>query len=188
MSAERIHEAAAVEGPAAPLRAMVQASLFAALTAVGAYLAIPIGPVPIVLQNMFVFLAGLLLGPRWGSASVALYLLAGICGLPVFAGGTGGIGRFAGPTGGFLVGYLPAVALVGWVARRRKGGVGRDVAAMALGAAALYACGVPWLAAVTGLPFAKALAVGVLPFLPGDAVKIVAAALIARSVRPLMQQ
>nr|MCU0564851.1 biotin transporter BioY [Desulfobacterales bacterium] len=64
--------------------------------------------------------------------------------------------------------------------------VGRDVAAMVLGAAALYACGVPWLAAVTGLPFGKALAVGVLPFLPGDAVKIAAAALIARSVRPLM--
>jgi biotin transport system substrate-specific component len=69
------------------LRMMVYASLFAALTAAGAFLAIPIGPVPIVLQNMFVFLAGLLLGPRWGLASVAVYLLAGAFGLPVFAGG-----------------------------------------------------------------------------------------------------
>ncbi len=150
MSADRASETAAVTDAAPPLRAIVQASLFAALTAVGAYIAIPVGPVPIVLQNLFVFLAGLLLGPRWGLASVAIYLLAGICGLPVF------------------------------------GGVGRDVAAMVLGAAALYACGVPWLAAVTGLPFGKALVVGVLPFLPGDAVKIAAAALIARSVRPLM--
>jgi biotin transport system substrate-specific component len=185
VNAERII-AAEDRGDAPPLRAIVQASLFAALTAVGAYLSIPIGPVPIVLQNMFVFLAGLLLGARWGLASVALYLLAGICGLPVFAGGTGGIGRFMGPTGGFLVGYLPAVALVGWVARQRMGSIARDVAAMLLGAVALYACGVPWLSAVTGLPFDKALAAGVLPFLPGDAVKIAAAALIARSVRPLV--
>ena len=171
---------------ALPLRAMVHASLFAALTAVGAYVAIPIGPVPIVLQNLFVFLSGLLLGPRWGAVSVALYLLAGACGLPVFAGGTGGIGRFAGPTGGFLVGYLPAVALIGWLARLRTGGMGRDVAAMLSGTVALYACGVPWLAVVTGLPIAKALA-AMLPFLPGDAVKIAAAAAIARSVRPLMR-
>ena len=68
------------------LRMMVYASLLAALIAVGAYLAIPIGPVPIVLQNLFVLLAGLLLGSRWGAASVAVYLLAGACGLPVFAG------------------------------------------------------------------------------------------------------
>ena len=120
---------------AAPLRPMIYASLFAALTAVGAYLFVPIGPVPIVLQNMFVFLAGLLLGSRWGLASVAVYLLAGICGLPVFAGGTGGIGRFAGPTGGFLLGYLPAVFLVGWIAERQPGRMLRDVAAMLLGGA-----------------------------------------------------
>ena len=82
------------------LRRTVQASLFAALIAAGAFLAVPIGPVPIVLQNMFVLLAGLLLGPRWGLAGVGIYLLAGAIGLPVFAGGTGGIGRMLGPTGG----------------------------------------------------------------------------------------
>ena len=71
------------------LRMLIFASLLAALMAAGAYLAIPIGPVPIVLQNMFVFLAGLLLGGRWGLASVAVYLLTGALGLPVFAGGMG---------------------------------------------------------------------------------------------------
>lgn len=172
---------------ATPLRPMIYASLFAALTAAGAYLFVPVGPVPIVLQNMFVFLAGLLLGSRWGLASVAVYLLAGICGLPVFAGGTGGIGRFAGPTGGFLLGYLPVVFLVGWIAERRPGHMYRDVAAMVLGAAVLYACGVPWLKMVTGMPLAKAFAVGVYPFLVGDALKIAAAALIAKSVRPVMR-
>ena len=76
------------------LRMTVYAALFAALTAVGAYMALPIGPVPVVMQNLFVFLAGLILGGRWGMASVGIYLLAGAIGMPVFAGGTGGIGRF----------------------------------------------------------------------------------------------
>lgn len=169
------------------LRPMVLASLFAALTAAGAYLAIPIGPVPIVLQNMFVFLTGLLLGSRWGAASVAVYLLAGILGLPVFAGGTGGIGRIFGPTGGFLLGYLPVVSLVGRLTERRPGSIPRDVAAMAAGALLLYVCGVPWLKLVTGMPFDKALLLGVLPFLPGDAFKIAAAAFIAKSLRPVMR-
>ncbi len=116
------------------LRPMVYASLFAALMAAGAYMAIPIGPVPIVLQNMFVFLSGLLLGSRWGLASVAVYLLAGIVGLPVFAGGTGGIGRIFGPTGGFLLGYLPVVFLVGRMAERLPRRMVWDVAAMTAGA------------------------------------------------------
>ena len=81
------------------LRMMVYAALFAALLAVGAFLSIPIGPVPIVLQNFFVLLTGLLLGSRWAAASVAVYLLAGACGLPVFAGGTGGLGHLIGPPG-----------------------------------------------------------------------------------------
>jgi biotin transport system substrate-specific component len=169
-----------------PLRPMVYASLFAALMAAGAYMAIPIGPVPIVLQNMFVFLSGLLLGSRWGLASVAVYLLAGVVGLPVFAGGTGGIGRIFGPTGGFLLGYLPVVFLVGRIAERLPRRMVWDVAAMTAGAMVLYACGVTWLAAVTGLPPAKALALWMAPFLPGDALKIAAAALIARAVRPVM--
>ncbi len=166
---------------------MVLASLFAALTAAGAYLAIPVGPVPIVLQNMFVFLAGLLLGSRWGAASVGVYLLAGIVGLPVFAGGTGGIGRILGPTGGFLLGYLPVVFLIGRLTVRRPASIVRDVAAMTAGALLLYACGAPWLKLVTGMPWGQALALGVLPFLPGDALKIAAAALIARSLRPAMK-
>jgi biotin transport system substrate-specific component len=172
---------------AVPLRPMVYASLFAALTAAGAYLAVPIGPVPVVLQNMFVFLAGLLLGSRWGLASVAVYLLGGFVGLPVFAGGTGGIGRILGPTGGFLLGYLPVVFLIGRITERRPARMLRDVLAVALGAAAHYACGVPWLASVTGMPLEKALVAGMLPFLPGDALKVAAAALIAKTVRPVMR-
>ena len=88
------------------LHKLVLASLMAALIAVGGYLAIPIGPVPIVLQNLFVLVAALLLGSKWGSAAVAVYLLAGACGLPVFAGGGGGLGHLFGPRGGYLFGFL----------------------------------------------------------------------------------
>jgi biotin transport system substrate-specific component len=169
------------------LRMMVYASLFAALTAVGAFLAIPIGPVPIVLQNMFVYLAGLLLGGRWGLASVGVYLLAGACGLPVFAGGLGGISRFIGPTGGYLIGYLPTVFLIGTMSQRAKPRVVSDVLVMICGTLVLYACGVSWLKIVTGMSPAKALALGMVPFLIGDALKIAAAAAIAKALRPVVR-
>ena len=154
-----------------PLRMTVYSALFAALTAVGAYMALPIGPVPVVMQNLFVFLAGLILGGRWGLASVGIYLLAGAVGLPVFAGGTGGIGRFLGPTGGFLIGYLPAVFLIGWIAKNTGQRPVGDILAMLCGTTVLYACGLIWLKLLTGLPWPKAFAVGMLPFLPGDALE-----------------
>jgi biotin transport system substrate-specific component len=169
------------------LRMMVYASLFAALTAVGAFLAIPIGPVPIVLQNMFVYLAGLILGGRWGLASVGVYLLAGACGLPVFAGGLGGIGRFIGPTGGYLIGYLPAVFIIGKMSQKENPRLVSDVSAMICGTLVLYACGVSWLKIVSGMSPAKALALGMFPFLIGDALKIAAAAAIAKALRPVIR-
>ena len=165
----------------------VFAVLFAALTAMGAFIAIPIGPVPIVMQNLFVMLAGLLLGWRWGLASVGIYLLAGLCGLPVFAGGQAGIGRLVGPTGGYLIGYLPAVYLIGRFGARPDRRWVRDIAAMVLGTLVLYTCGIAWLKVITGLSWPKALAVGMLPFLIGDALKIAAAVPIARALHPVMQ-
>jgi len=173
--------------PSNPLRLTVYASLFAALTAAGAFMAIPIGPVPIVLQNFFVFLTGLLLGTRWGLASVSVYLLAGALGLPVFAGGTGGIGRFVGPTGGYLIGYLPAVWIIGWIAGRGKHRPFFDLLGMICGALTVYLFGVPWLKALTGMSWTKALAVGMIPFLVGDALKIAAAVPVAKALRPMIR-
>jgi biotin transport system substrate-specific component len=168
------------------LRMMVYASLFAALTAVGAFISIPIGPVPIVLQNMFVYLAGLLLGSRWGLASVGVYLLAGAVGLPVFAGGLGGIARLIGPTGGYLIGYLPTVFLISKIAHKAHPRVISDVLAMICGTLVLYACGVLWLKIVSGMPLTQTLALGMYPFLIGDAIKIAAAAAIAKALRPVI--
>ena len=173
--------------PSNQLRMTVFASLLAALMAAGAYLSIPIGPVPIVLQNMFVFLAGLLLGSRWGLASVAVYLLTGACGLPVFAGGLGGIGRIVGPTGGYLIGYLPAVFIAGYISEKTDNRLGYDILAMICATMVLYSCGVSWLKVVTGMTWSKSMMVGIYPFLIGDVLKIAAAALIAKALRPVIR-
>ncbi|MBU3917965.1 biotin transporter BioY [bacterium] len=176
------------------LRMTIYSSLMAALIAAGAFLAIPIGPVPIVLQNMFVLLAGLLLGGRWGLASVAVYLLAGIIGLPVFAAGKSGPGTIMGPTGGYLISYLPAVFVVGIISEKigdsfsanKRKRMAVDLIAMLIGTAIIYACGVPWLKNVLGVPWSKALVFGMYPFLIGDGIKIIAACVIAGVLRPIV--
>lgn len=175
-------------GSSTSLRMTVYASLMAALTAAGAYLSIPIGPVPIVLQNLFIFLSGLLLGPVWGTASVGVYLLSGILGLPVFAGGIGGIGKFAGPTGGYLLGFLPAVCVIGFISNVSKTNVVRDLLAMICGSLIIYACGLSWLKILTNMTLGKTLAVGMYPFLPGDALKMAAAVPIAKALRPVINR
>lgn len=175
-------------GSSTSLRMTVYASLMAALTAAGAYLYIPIGPVPIVLQNLFIFLSGLLLGPVWGTASVGVYLLSGILGLPVFAGGIGGIGKFAGPTGGYLLGFLPAVCVIGFISNVSKTNVVRDLLAMICGSLIIYACGLSWLKILTNMTLGKTLAVGMYPFLPGDALKMAAAVPIAKALRPVINR
>lgn len=168
------------------LRKLVLASLMAALIAVGGYIAIPVGPVPIVLQNLFVLVAALLLGSRWAAASVAVYLLAGACGLPVFAGGGAGLGHLFGPRGGYLFGFLIAAWTVGRISEASRQRPLAEIAGMVTGSLIIYAVGVPWLGTLLGLSLGKALAVGMFPFIPGDALKIAAAWLIVRSVRPLL--
>ncbi len=130
-----------------------------------------------------------MLGPAWGPAAVLLYLGLGALGLPVFHGGAGGLGVLAGPTGGYLVGFVPAAALMGLAGRAagRSPWRGRaSVAALGAGAlgatVAVYAVGVPWLAAVAGLSAGKAVTVGLLPFLLGDSVKAVVAVVLVRAV------
>ena len=164
----------------------VRASLFVALITVGSYIVIPLpfSPVPIALQSGFVILAGLLLTGRWAVGSVAVYLLLGALGLPLFAGGTGGLGHLLGPTGGYLLGYLPAVMVTSLIA---GDSLLRRVLAGTTGSLVVYCVGVPWLALVQGLTPAQAVSFGMLPFLPGDALKVIAAALLAGSARSLLQ-
>jgi biotin transport system substrate-specific component len=165
--------------------------LFAALISVGAYIALPLPgtPVPIVFQNFFVMLTALLLGPAWALVSVLLYLCLGAFGLPVFAGGMGGFARFLGPTGGYLIGYIPAVFVMGFISRlgaeRRWW---RDALAVVAGCAVVYACGLPWLRIVIKGSWEKAIVGGLIPFLPGDAIKTVLAFFIAGRLAPLVER
>lgn len=163
------------------LNQAVLACFFAALISVGAYMAIPIPgtPVPIVLQNMFIMLAALTLGPWWGLLSVAIYLFFGLAGMPVFSGGTGGLARFLGPTGGYLLGYVPATIAMGFIGGKKPKKLPASLAACVAGMAIVYAVGVARLKFVLDIPWERALASGLYPFLPGDAAKIVLTALLA---------
>lgn len=160
---------------------------FVVMTALGAHVKIPLPftPVPITLQTFFVHLAGATLGPTLGPLSQAVYLVAGAAGLPVFAGGGSGLAYLLrGATTGYLIGFMAATALVGWLIRRRGDpGVLWILGSMAAGSLVVYACGVSWLAWSLNLSPATALAKGMLPFLAGDVVKTCAAAGLFRSYR-----
>jgi biotin transport system substrate-specific component len=174
--------------PVEKLRWTVLASLMAALTAVGAYIHIPIGPVPIVLSTLFVLLSGLLLGSRWGLASIALYLLIGAIGMPVFAGGKGGFAHFFGPTGGYLLGYALSAWVTGFISERSRGFLVLEILAVLAGSLAIYGLGVPWLKMVTNMSWIKTFMVGMAPFLIGDGVKASVALMLARAVRPVLNR
>lgn len=180
----------------ARLVALAKCALMAAALAVLSLVAIPlpISPVPITLQTLGVYLAGGLLGPKWGMAAVGAYVLLGAAGVPVFAGGEAGLGVLLGPKGGYLAGFIPAAALAGAAAQRLPSGGSEGKArswggilflgAGLLGAtAAVYACGVAWLSFVTGIGLPRAVVVGVLPFLPGDGLKVIAAVLLIPAIR-----
>ncbi|MCS6908286.1 MAG: biotin transporter BioY [Anaerolineales bacterium] len=138
---------------------------------------LPFSPVPITGQTFAVLLVGALLGRRLAGLSVAAYLAQGLAGLPVFAGGTSGLARLLGPTGGYLVGFLAAAYLVGYLAERGWTlQVGKTLLAMILGNVLIYLCGVSYLALFLG--FEKALTAGLYPFLVGDAIKILLATLL----------
>lgn len=155
---------------------MVLCALFASLTGASSLLAIPIGPVPVTLQTLFILAAGGILGPKWGPLSVCLYLAMGLAGLPVFAGGTSGLGRLLGPTGGYLVGFVLAASIVGYLAQRCTKLIPLILSTM-VGLAGIYCLGASWLSVVGRITLEKALLVGVTPFVPGDLFKAFIAAL-----------
>ncbi|MCX7798716.1 MAG: biotin transporter BioY [Fimbriimonadales bacterium] len=147
----------------------------AALTAIGAQVQIPFVPVPFTLQTFAVLATALALGSRLAVASQATYLLAGAAGLPVFAGFSGGLAKLAGPTGGYLLGFVVASWIVGRLAERGwDRSMPRALAACALGMVAVYALGACVLSFYVGWP--DALRQGVLPFVLADGLKGLAAA------------
>ena len=150
-------------------------------------MAIPISPVPISLASMAVYLAVTVLGMKLGTLSCLFYLLLGLVGLPVFSGGSAGAAKLFGPTGGYLVGYLflalIAGAFVGRYTENKWKSIAFAALGMVLGTMVLYALGTAWLAYSAGMDFQAALWAGVIPFIPGDLVKMVIAVLLGSAVR-----
>ena len=156
----------------AKLAMVIVGSLFIALAA---QIAVPMYPVPVTGQTLAILLIGMTYGSRMAASTVALYLLEGALGLPVFANGAAGTLYMFGPTGGYLAGFLMAAVTLGFLAER---GFGRTIlstaVAMLIGTATIYIFGVAWLSMMIG--FEKAVIHGVMPFLYGDALKAVVAA------------
>jgi biotin transport system substrate-specific component len=164
-------------------------ALFAALISAGGFMAIPIGPVPISLQNLFTLLSGLVLGPLLGTAAVGLFIIAGAIGAPVFAnnGSPMGIARIVGPTGGYLLGYLLAALvagfLVGFLRIGEKISLWRIILAAVAGMLVVYVPGLVRLKIYMNATWTQALTVGFYPFIIGDAIKAIVAVLVCPRLR-----
>ncbi len=180
-------------------------TLFAAIICVGCFIKIPLGVIPIVLQNVLCILCAVLLGGVWGGAPTAFFLLAGLIGLPVYSGGSGGIAVWLGPTGGFLPGYLLGAITAGFIAGRPrieekkitfKTALRVSLAILA-GMVILYIPGVIrfsyWASAAGKVPAEKtalAYTMGacVIPYIPGDILKMAVAIPVALKLRPVLAQ
>jgi len=148
------------------------------LLAFASQLSIPMQPVPLTFQSATVLFLGLIFGSRLGTSMVASYLIAGLCGIPVFANASFGLTTLLGPTGGYLIGFLPAVAITGWLA---ENGFAKNIfsafAASLAGASMMFLFGYVWLAQFVG--WHTAYLVGVKVFLVTESIKLVIAAAVA---------
>ena len=180
---------------------LILTAMFAAMLAIASWISIPLPftPVPVNLATLAVTLAGALLGWKYGTMSVLIYILLGAVGVPVFAGFTGGLGHIAGPTGGYIIGYLSSALICGLIIEHfydndqssfssdsSYGSYGSEhkrrwwviAAAAFLGTASCYAIGTIWFMTLTGNNLAASMTMCVIPFLPGDAFKIAAAVIL----------
>ncbi|MBO4629554.1 MAG: biotin transporter BioY [Treponema sp.] len=178
-------------------------ALFAAIICIGCFIKIPLGVIPVVLQNMLCILCAVLLGGIWAGAPTALFLVAGLVGLPVYSGGAGGLAVWLGPTGGFLPGYLLGAVAAGFIAGRPRIEEKKLTAKIVLrvslavlaGMIILYIPGVIrfsyWATAAGKIPQDKTaltytLATCVIPYIPGDLLKIAIAVPVALKLRPVV--
>ena len=177
------------------MRKSIISAVFAALICAGWMIAIPVGPIPIVLQNALAVLAGLLIGPMFGGLSVLIFLLAGAVGLPVFSGGHGGIAVFAGPTGGFLVGYLAAAIIGGLIMKAVKADQRNTLPVCALIATAglagflsIYVFGLIWFKQALNLSWHATFLKGFVPFILPDLIKLAIVVPVTLKLRPIIQR
>lgn len=149
---------------------------------------IPFSPVPISLTNLAVYLTVYVLGMKFGTISYVVYLCLGAVGLPVFSAFSGGLGKLAGPTGGYLVGFIFLALIAGFFIERFPSSLPMAVLGMVLGTAVCYLFGTVWLSRQLSLSFTAGLAAGVIPYIPGDIIKIIIAALLGTKLRAAVKK
>lgn len=170
------------------VREMTYTALFAAIICIAAPWSIPVGAIPLSLATLAVYVAASVMDWKHGTLAVLIYILIGAVGVPVFASFTGGVQKIAGVTGGFIIGYLPCAFITGIIVDRLENKKWAYPVAMLAGTAACYLCGTAWYMLQTGTGLLAALAVCVVPFLIGDAVKIVAASALAYPLRRVLKR
>lgn len=173
------------------LRQLTAVALMAAVMCLLGPLALNIpfiSPVPISLGMLGVYLAVSILGMKAGTLSVAVYIILGFIGIPVFTNFTGGVGKLLGPTGGYIIGYIFMALICGFFMDKWEGRFGLCFLGMVLGTAVCYLFGTVWLACQMSLTFPQALAAGVLPYIPFDLVKLLLALILGRQVRKRLKK
>ncbi|MBO6049576.1 MAG: biotin transporter BioY [Spirochaetales bacterium] len=170
-------------------KSIVFVALFAAISAISGFLAVPVPgtPVPIVLQNMMVVLSGMLLGPVLGTLSTLLFVVAGILGLPILSGGTGGFAKLMSPTGGFIVGYVISSLVAGLILGRpvygKKVSIVKTIVAAFTGFVVMYIPGILHFMNIMDADLKESLMLCILPYLPGDLLKLILCVLLSVALR-----
>ena len=180
MSQNETSGTVAVDNQKIRTKQMVLIALMTAVTCVLGPLSIPLpfSPVPISLTNFAIFLAIFVLGMKSGTISFIIYLLLGAVGVPVFSSFRGGFQVLAGPTGGYLIGFIFLALIMGFALDHFDRKLVPTIIGMIIGMAVCYASGTVWLAKLLSLSFKEGLMMGVIPYLPGDAAKIIIAAIV----------
>lgn len=167
---------------------MAVTALMAAVLCVIGPLSVPIGAIPISLSNFVISLTVWLLGPKFGTLSVAIYLALGAVGMPVFSGYGGGLAKLAGPTGGYLIGYLAMALIGGLFVEKSKGNPVVSGIGLVLGVAVSYVFGTAWFVFQMGCELSYALAVCVYPFIAFDLAKVIIACVVGALLRKRLTQ
>ena len=167
---------------------MAVTALMAAVLCVIGPLSVPIGAIPISLSNFVISLTVWLLGPKFGTLSVAIYLALGAVGMPVFSGYGGGLAKLAGPTGGYLIGYLAMAFIGGFFVEKSKGNPVISGIGLVIGVAVSYVFGTAWFVFQMGCELSYALAVCVYPFIAFDLAKVIIACVVGALLRKRLTQ
>ena len=174
---------------------MTLVAMFTGLTAIGAFISLPVGPVPISLQSLFVILSGLIIGPKLGALSQIVYISLGLIGVPIFSGFTGGPQTIMKPSFGFIIGFVFAAYIVGVIAHSdKKLSIKKVWIGSLVGTIVVYLFGLPYMYYMLnivmgkGLSFQAIMQMGCLLFLPGDFVKVIIASLVAMKILPILSK